>query len=154
MDRGLHTDAGVEDAAAAAVGGHGPDRSYGISEVAGSRRAAEVQARAVDEAMTLALVGGGEVAETARRCRRTVAASTASTSAFILVAVALHATAEHGAVEHVERGEQGGGAVRTSRASSSRPCRARRAGPAGRSTAWIWLFSSTDSTTACRGGAR
>ena len=29
----------------------------------------------------------------------------------LLMAVALHALADHGAVEHVERGEQGGGAV-------------------------------------------
>jgi hypothetical protein len=55
---------------------------------------------------------------------------------------------------HVERGEQGGGAV---------PLVVMRHGLAApgligspgwvRSSAWIWLFSSIDSTTACAGGS-
>ena len=65
------------------------------------------------------------------------------------VAVALHAAANYGAVEHAEGGEQRGGAV---------PLVIVRHGLAApgvigspgwvRSSAWIWLFSSIDSTTA------
>ena len=66
------------------------------------------------------------------------------------VAVALHAAADDGAVEHAERGEQGGRAVPLvvvgHRLTTSRLDRQ----PPGwlRSSAWIWLFSSSESTTA------
>ena len=72
----------------------------------------------------------------------------------LLVAVALHAAAEHRAVEHVEGGEQGGDAVALVVVGHG----AGLAGLSGRpgwvrSSAWIWDFSSTESTTACWGGS-
>ena len=73
----------------------------------------------------------------------------------LLVPVALHVAADDGAVEHVEGGEQ----RRWCRGACSRGswCRARPffIGRPGwvRSSAWIWLFSSTESTMACAGGS-
>jgi hypothetical protein len=66
--------------------------------------------------------------------------------------VLLHAASEHGAVEDIQRGKQGRGAmpqivVRHGAAAaffSGKPGRVR-------SSAWIWLFSSIDRTTACSG---
>ena len=72
----------------------------------------------------------------------------------LLVAVALHAAAQHRAVEHVERGEQRGRAVALVVVGHRSRGRPSFIGSPGwvRSRAWIWLFSSTDSTTACAGG--
>ena len=57
--------------------------------------------------------------------------------------------------QHVERGEQGGGAV-TFVVVGHGPDRPFLIGNPGwvRSSAWIWLFSSTDSTSALSGGSR
>ena len=70
------------------------------------------------------------------------------------VAVTLHAAADHRAVEHAERGEQGGGAVPLVivRRVWQRPGLIGSPGWV-RSRAWIWLFSSIDSTTAWAGGS-
>ena len=59
------------------------------------------------------------------------------------------------AVEHVEGGEQGGGAVALVVVSDALDV-AEPHGKQGlvRSRAWIWLFSSTQSTTALSGGLR
>ena len=72
----------------------------------------------------------------------------------LLMAVPLHAAADHGAVEDVERREQGGGAV-ADVVVRHRPSWPGFSGRPGwvRSSAWIWLFSSTDSTTAWAGGS-
>ena len=70
------------------------------------------------------------------------------------MAVALHAAADHRPVEHAERGEQGGGAVPLVivRRVWQRPGLIGSPGWV-RSSAWIWLFSSIDSTTAWAGGS-
>ena len=72
----------------------------------------------------------------------------------LLVPVALHALADHGAVEHVEGREQGGRAVALV-VMGHRPERPGYIGRPGwvRWSAWIWLFSSIDSTTAWAGGS-
>ena len=72
----------------------------------------------------------------------------------LLMAMALHVAADDGAVEHVERGEQRGGAVAlvVVRHGAGRPFFIGRPGWV-RSSAWIWLFSSTDSTMAWAGGS-
>ena len=71
----------------------------------------------------------------------------------LLMPVAAHALADDLAVEHVERGEQGGCPVPLiiMVIGAQRP---RFIGSPGwvQSSAWIWLFSSTDSTSACSGG--
>jgi hypothetical protein len=72
----------------------------------------------------------------------------------LLMTVSAHALADNLAVEDVECGEQGGGAVALIVVGD----RAQRPGFIGspgwvRSSAWIWLFSSTDGTTACSGGS-
>ena len=56
----------------------------------------------------------------------------------LLVSVTLHVAPDHGAVQHVEGCKQRGGSV------------AFFSGSPGwvRSSAWIWLFSSTESTMA------
>ncbi len=70
------------------------------------------------------------------------------------MAVALHAAADHGAGEHAERGEQGGGAVPLiiMRHGLKRPGLIGSPGWV-RSSAWIWLLSSIDSTTAWASGS-
>ena len=72
-----------------------------------------------------------------------------------LMPVALHAVADHRALEHVEGGEQGRGAVALVVEGHACPALPFFIGSPGwvRSSAWIWLFSSTDSTTACAGGS-
>src|SRR5271167_4161347 len=71
------------------------------------------------------------------------------------VAVPLHAAADHRSVQHAERSEQGGGAVPLviMRHGLERPGLIGNPGWV-RSSAWIWLFSSSESTTACAGGSR
>ena len=63
--------------------------------------------------------------------------------------MAFHAAAEHGSVEHVERGEQRRGLwVMVAHLPGF------SGGPGWvRSSAWIWLFSSIDNTTAWQGGS-
>ena len=72
----------------------------------------------------------------------------------LLMAMAWHVAADDRAVEHVERGEQRGGAVAhvVVGHGAGRPFFIGRPGCV-RSSAWIWLFSSTESTTACAGGS-
>ena len=72
----------------------------------------------------------------------------------LLMAVALHVAADDRAVEHVEGGEQGGGAVPLVVVGhgAGRPFFIGRPGWV-RSSAWIWLFSSTESTMAWAGGS-
>ncbi len=72
----------------------------------------------------------------------------------LLMAMPLHVPADDGAVEHVQCGEECGGAValvvvgyRASAALLHRQARLLQ------SSAWIWLFSSTESTMACAGGS-
>ena len=68
--------------------------------------------------------------------------------------MALHVAAEHRGIEHVQGGEQGCrtvtgivvGLAAGCPDASGRPGRVRY-------KAWIWLFSSMDSTTARAGGA-
>ena len=71
----------------------------------------------------------------------------------LLMPVATHALADDLAVEQVKRGEQGGCPVPLI-VMGDVPQRPRFIGSPGwvRSSAWIWLFSSTDSTRACSGG--
>jgi len=68
--------------------------------------------------------------------------------------VALHATADDLAVQHVEGGEQRGRAVALVVVRLV-PARPRFMGKPGcvRSSAWIWDFSSIDRTTAWAGGS-
>ena len=68
--------------------------------------------------------------------------------------LALHAVADDLAIEQVERREQGGRAVAQSWVMV--PARPFFMGRPGwlRSSAWIWLFSSTEKTTALSGGSR
>src|SRR5438105_9895182 len=72
----------------------------------------------------------------------------------LLMPVTLHAASDHLAVEHVERGEQRGGAVPLV-IMGIVPQRPGLIGKPGwvRSSACIWLFSSTLSTIACAGGS-
>jgi hypothetical protein len=72
----------------------------------------------------------------------------------LLMPVAAHALADDLAIEHVQRGEQGGSAVALI-IMVIVPQRPGLIGSPGcvRSSAWIWLFSSTDSTSACSGGS-
>src|SRR5438874_6148859 len=72
----------------------------------------------------------------------------------LLVPVTLHAAPNDLAVEHVERGEQGGGAVAlvVMRHRAGPPFLIGKPGWVG-SSAWIWLFSSTESTRAWAGGS-
>jgi hypothetical protein len=72
----------------------------------------------------------------------------------LLVAVALHVLADDGAVEHVDGGKQRGRAVPliVVRHGADLPFFMGRPGWV-RSSAWIWLFSSTDSTMAWAGGS-
>ena len=68
--------------------------------------------------------------------------------------VALHVAADDGSIEHVHRGEQGCRAVALV-VVGHRPGAAflqRQAG-LGAVERLIWLFSSTESTTACAGGS-
>lgn len=72
----------------------------------------------------------------------------------LLVAVTLHASPDHGVLQYVERGKQRRGAVADvvvgpGLEATWRDARRKRV----RSRAWIWLFSSRESTTAWRGGA-
>ena len=69
--------------------------------------------------------------------------------------VAGHAFADDRAVEHVQSRKQGGGAIALV-VMGHRPARPFFIGNPGwvRSSAWIWLFSSTDSTRALSGGLR
>ena len=71
----------------------------------------------------------------------------------LLMGVALHAAPDDIAFEHVQGGEQGRGAVPFAIVGhgAAAPLLQRQAGLSTMS-AWIWLFSSTDSTTACCGG--
>ena len=73
----------------------------------------------------------------------------------LLVAVARQALADDAAVERVQRGEQRGGAVALV-VVGHRAGAAPFIGRLGwvRSSAWIWLFSSTHSTSAFSGGLR
>ena len=72
----------------------------------------------------------------------------------LLMAVALHVAADHRPVEDVERSEQGRGAVAlvVVRHGAGRPFFSGRPGWV-RSRAWIWLFSSSESTMAWAGGS-
>jgi hypothetical protein len=67
----------------------------------------------------------------------------------LLMAMALHAPSDHLALQHVEGREQGGRAVALVVVVMV-PARPRFRGNPGcvRSSAWIWLFSSIDKTTA------
>jgi hypothetical protein len=67
----------------------------------------------------------------------------------LLMTMALHVAADHRAVEDVEGGERRGGAVADIVwvEVAARPVFIGRL-PCVRSSAWIWLFSSTDSTMA------
>jgi len=71
----------------------------------------------------------------------------------LLMAMALHVAPDDGAIEHVQRREQHGCAVALVVVGMVAP-RPRLSGRPGwvRSSAWIWLFSSTDSTIAWAGG--
>src|SRR5215469_4821303 len=72
----------------------------------------------------------------------------------LLMAVPLHVAADDGAVEHVHRGEQCGGSVPdVVMGHGAEPPLLHRQTRLVRSSAWIWLFSSTDSTMACAGGS-
>ena len=72
----------------------------------------------------------------------------------LLVAMALHVAADDGAIEDIEGCEQCGGAVPFV-VGVIVPARPDFIGSPGwvRSSAWIWLFSSTDRTTAWAGGS-
>src|SRR5437867_9083015 len=72
----------------------------------------------------------------------------------LLMPVTLHAAANHLALKQVERGEESGRAVAL--VIVIVPARPFFMGRPGwvRSRAWIWLFSSNDSTSACSGGFR
>ena len=72
----------------------------------------------------------------------------------LLVAMALHVAANDGAIEDVEGCEQRGGAV-TFVVVRHGSAAALFIGSPGwvRSSAWIWLFSSTERTTAWAGGS-
>ena len=72
----------------------------------------------------------------------------------LAVAMTLHALAEHRAVKNVEGGEQGCGAVTgiVVGLGGGMAGASRRSGRV-RSSAWIWLFSSMDSTTAWGDGS-
>src|SRR5215813_10986202 len=70
------------------------------------------------------------------------------------VAVALHAAADHSSVEHAEGGEQGGGAMPFVIVGHGLTASGLIGKPGWlRSRAWIWLFSSSESTTAWAGGS-
>src|SRR5512147_473077 len=72
----------------------------------------------------------------------------------LLMPMALHAAADDGTFQDIQCGEQRGRAVALvvvgHRAGAA--LLHRQAG-LGASSAWIWLFSSTDSTTACAVGS-
>lgn len=70
-----------------------------------------------------------------------------------LVSMALHVAPDHRAIEYVERGKERGGAVTLVVMGHGRAATALKRQPwLGPVDAWIWLFSSTDSTMACAGG--
>ena len=69
------------------------------------------------------------------------------------VGVPGHASADDGAVQDVEGGKQGGRAVAFVVVGQSRAfSRLQRKSGWVRSSAWIWLFSSIETTTAWAGG--
>src|SRR5829696_6108380 len=109
---------------------------HGVEPGAGGRGEVEGEARIAAEPgdHLRVLVGGvvveDDVDELTGRHRRLEGVEETDE---LLVPMALHAAAEDRAVEHVEGGKQGGGAVAP--------------------RAWIWLFSSTESTTAWAGGS-
>ena len=72
-----------------------------------------------------------------------------------LVPMLLHTTADDLAVQHVEGCEQRGGAVPdvVVRHGATAAFLQRQRPGWVRSSAWIWLFSSIESTTACAGGS-
>ena len=72
----------------------------------------------------------------------------------LLMPRALHAAPDDLAVEHIECGEQGGGAIAfvVVRHRAGPPLLQRQAG-LGATKAWIWLFSSTESTMVWVGGS-
>src|ERR1700735_1308009 len=71
----------------------------------------------------------------------------------LLMSMARHAATDDLAFEHAERGEQGRRAVAVVIVREGRAF-PRFSGRPGwvRSSAWIWLFSSMETTTAWRGG--
>ena len=71
------------------------------------------------------------------------------------MAVALHAASDDRAIQHIERREQRGRAVALVVVGHRAAAPVASCGSPGwvRSSAWIWLFSSTDRTTACAGGS-
>ena len=71
----------------------------------------------------------------------------------LLMPMARRAAANDLAFEHAERGEQGRRAVACNRAGKPRIFPRFRGRPCWvRSSAWIWLFSSMETTAAWRGG--
>src|SRR5438132_13704806 len=72
----------------------------------------------------------------------------------LLMAVALHVAADDGPVEDVERSDQGRGAMALVVVrDGAEPALLQRQAGWVRSRAWIWLFSSSDSTMAWAGGS-
>ena len=72
----------------------------------------------------------------------------------LLMPMALHVAADHCAVEDVHRGEQRRRAVPLIVVGhGSGAALLQRQSGLVRSSAWIWLFSSTDRTMACAGGS-
>ena len=88
--------------------------STALSQEARGRREVEGEARmAVEPGAHLGVLVGGVVVEddVDGLAGRHLALDGVEEADELLVAVALHVAADDGAVEHVERGEQGGGAV-------------------------------------------
>ena len=115
VDGGLQVDQRAEYAAAQAAPGHGGEEGFDrVEPGAGGRCVVERPALVPGEpsAHLRVFVGGivveDHVDQLASRDRRLDRVEEADE---LLMAVPLHAAAEHGPVEHVEGGEQGGGAM-------------------------------------------
>src|SRR5512132_2999318 len=158
VDRGLEIDQRVEYATLQAAPGElGEEALDGIELGRRGRREVEGPARVASEPgpdlgmLVAAVVVEHDMDQLAGRDGALEAVEEAQE---LLVAVALHALPDHPAVEHVQGGEQGRGVVADvvvgHRAGSS--LLHRQAGLV-RSSAWIWLFSSTERTTAWAGGS-
>ena len=115
VDRPLEVDDGVEHAATDALSGDLGEEAFDQVEPGRrGRREMHVEARMpgqprLDLGMLVGGVVVGDQMDIEVRCDLPV--DPVEESDELLVPVLLHALADHPAVEHVERGEQGGGAV-------------------------------------------
>src|SRR5271167_4113770 len=157
VDGGLEIGDGAEDAALEALSGEcGEEVLDGVEPGARGWREVEGPARMAGEpSFDFGMLMGGVVIKDGvdRLVGRHRALDGIEEADEFLMGMALHATAEDDAIEGVEGGKQGGRAVAlvVMRLVPHLPGLSGRPGWV-RSSAWIWDFSSIDSTTAWAGG--